>query len=87
MKTREIRSFEEVDISELRQPIICVYRYPEDYRNKCVARIFDGVRPTNIVITRNTVEQIREDIKKCFPAMLPFARCKEDCKSIVESWI
>lgn len=66
MKTREIRSFEEVDISELRQPIICVYRYPEDYRNKCVARIFDGVRPTNIVITRNTVEQIREDIKKMF---------------------
>lgn len=87
MKTKEVKSFAEVDTSELKQPIICVYKHPEDYPDKCVARIFDGVRPTNIAITRKTVKEIREDITKNFPAMLPFARCKEDNKSIVESWI
>lgn len=87
MKTKEVRSFAEVDTSELRQPIICVYRHPDDYPDKCVARIFDGTKPTNIAIIRNTVDGIRADIKKCFPAMLPFARCIEDPKSIVESWI
>lgn len=87
MKTKEIRSFAEVDISELKQPVICVYKHPDDYPNKCVARIFDGTKPTNTVITRNTVDEIREDISKHFPAMLPFKRWKEDHKSVVESWI
>lgn len=87
MKTTEVKSFSEVDVSDLKQLIICVYKGPEDYPDKCVARIFDGVRPTNIVITRETVEEIREDIAKNFPDKIPFARCREDCKSIVESWI
>lgn len=29
MKTKEVKSFSEVDISELRQPSVCVYRHPE----------------------------------------------------------
>ena len=87
MKTIEIRSFAEVDTSELGQPIICVFKHPGDYPDKCVARIFDGAKPTNIAITRNAVDEIREDITKCFPTMLPFDRCKEDHKSVVESWI
>lgn len=87
MKTKEVRSFTEVDTSDLRQPIICVFRRPKDYPNKCVARLFDGTKPTNTVITRDTVDEIREDIVRCFPDKLPFARCKEDHKSVVESWI
>lgn len=69
------------------QPIICVFNRPDDYPDKCVARLFEGTAPTNIIITRNTVEEIREDITKCFPAMLPFGRNREDHKSVVESWI
>lgn len=87
MKTVEVRSFAEVDISELRQPIICVFKHPDDYPDKCVARIFDGAKPTNIAITRNTVDEIREDIVRRFPDKLPFARSKGEHKSIVESWI
>lgn len=87
MKTIEARSFSEVDTSELKLPVICVYRYPADYPEKCVARIFDGPKPTNVVITRETIEEIREDIAKNFPDKIPFARCREDCKSIVESWV
>ena len=87
MKAKEVKSFAEVDTSDLRQPIICVFRNPKDYPDKCVARIFDGTKPTNIVITRDTVDEIREDIVRRFPDKLPFARCKEDNKSVVESWI
>lgn len=87
MKTTEVKSFTEIDTSELRQPIICVFNKPDDYPDKYVARLFEGTAPTNIIITRDTVEEIREDIKRRFPAMLPFARSKEDYKSVVESWI
>jgi hypothetical protein len=64
-----------------------VFNKPDDYPDKYVARLFEGTAPTNIIITRNTVEEIREDITRRFPAMLPFARSKEDHKSVVESWI
>ena len=87
MKTTEVKSFTEIDTSELKQPIICVFNKPVDYPDKYVARLFEGTAPTNIIITRNTVEEIREDITRRFPAMLPFARSKEDHKSVVESWI
>lgn len=87
MRTTEVKSFYEVDVSDLKQMIICVYKGPEDYPDKCVARIFDGTKPTNIVIIRESVEEIREDIIKRFPDKIPFARCKGDCKSIVESWV
>lgn len=87
MKTTEVKSFADVDISVLKQPIICVFNRPDDYPDKCVARLFERTAPTNIIITRSTVEEIREDITKCFPAMLPFGRDREDHKSVVESWI
>ena len=87
MKTVEVKSFSQVDTSGLEQPIICVYSHPADYPDKCVARIFDGTEPTNTVITRENVEEIREDITKSFPDKIPFARCKKDIKSVVESWI
>lgn len=87
MKTREVRSFTEIDIREILIPCIGVYNRPSDYPDKCVVRLFDGTKQTNIIITRNTVEEIREDITKRFPDMLPFARDKEDCKCVVETWI
>lgn len=31
MKTTEVKSFTEIDTSELKQPIICVFNKPDDY--------------------------------------------------------
>lgn len=87
MKTIEVKSFTEVDTSKLKLPIICVFNHTRDYPDKCVARLFEGTVPTNIIITRNNVKEIREDIIKRFPAMTPFARSKEDHESVVETWI
>ncbi len=87
MKTKEVKSFSKVDTRGLKYPIICVYSHPADYPDKCVARIFDGATPTDTVITRDTVDELREDISKRFPDKLPFAADQEDCKSVVETWI
>lgn len=87
MKTKEVKSFAQVDIRELRQAIICVYKNPEDFPDKCVARIFEGGKPTNIIITRETVDELRKDIKAAFPYMIPIPRSAADYKSFVESWI
>lgn len=81
MKTTEVKSFADVDTSELKQPIICVFNKPDDYPDKYVARLFEGTAPTNIIITRNTVEEIREDITRRFPAMLPFAETRKTIKA------
>lgn len=87
MRTKEVKSFSDVDTSGMKQPIVCVYSHPADFPEKCVARIFDGTTPTDTIITRDTVDELREDISKRFPDMLPFARCQGDYKSVVESWI
>lgn len=87
VETKEVRSFQDLNTGGLKQPIICVYSSPQDYPDKFVARIFDGTKPTNVAIIKETIEEIREDIIENFPDKIPFARCKEDCKSIVESWI
>lgn len=87
METKEVKSFTQVDIRELRQAIICVYKNPEDYPDKCVARIFEGEKPTNIIITRETIDELRKDIKEAFPYMFPIPRSATDFKSVVESWI
>ena len=42
MKTTEVKSFADVDTSELKQPIICVFNKPDDYPDKYVARLFEG---------------------------------------------
>lgn len=44
--------------------MIAVYKNPEDYPNYCVARVFDLERPTNIVIIKKTVREIKEDIEQ-----------------------
>lgn len=41
MKTTEVKSFADVDTSELKQPIICVFNKPDDYPDKYVARLFE----------------------------------------------
>lgn len=83
----EVASFAGVDISDLKIAIIAVYAHPEDYPNKCVARIYDVDRATNTVLVRDNVPEIREDIAQAFPDKVRFPRGAEDVKSLVEAWL
>ncbi|MDE7326286.1 MAG: hypothetical protein K2N63_08435 [Lachnospiraceae bacterium] len=53
----------QVDFSELNFPLVTIYERPLDFPDAFVARVWDGkgAKPTNIVIKRSTVQEIRED--------------------------
>lgn len=84
-KDRIVQSFREVDLSELRMPVIAVYNHPEDYSNRCVARVYDTDKPTNIVLAKETVEEIEKDIRTNTTFTF-FQRGAEDVKSLVGIW-
>ena len=88
-KNNEIQanSFMEVDIQNLICPIIAIYIKPDDYPDKVVARVFDMEIPTNIIVIRDTLEELREDIQEAYPWMLRFDRAKNDVLCIAETWL
>lgn len=82
-----IRTFGNADLSGITMPMIAVYRNPADYPGWFVARVFDHGQPLNIHIRRRKIEEIRADIIKAFPGMIPFAPGAEDDSCIVETWV
>ena len=65
MKDKRAESIGEVDLSELKFPIIAIYRHPADYPNKYVARVFDITRPTDTVVVKDSCRSC----KKISPGM------------------
>jgi len=86
-KTIELNSFQQADISDLICPIVAIYINPVDYPTAAVARLFDLEHPTNVILIRNTIEELREDIIASFPSMVRFDRAKNDALSTTETWI
>lgn len=86
-RTIEVETLMNVDISSLKMVIIAVYEHPDDYPDKCVARIYDIDRPTNIVILKDNIMELQQDIRKAFPDKHPFPRGSEDVKCLIEAWI
>lgn len=80
-----VTSIHQIDISDLRFPIIAAYEHPDDYPDKCVARIFDLDRTTDTVILKDTMEELHEDIRSRFPAVF-FKATEYDLPSIRGCW-
>lgn len=85
-KDHIIGSIKNVDMSDLRIAVIAVYESPEDYPGKYVARVFDVDMPTNVVMVRDTLEEIQGDIRKN-TAKEFFRRGKEDVPCMIGAWI
>lgn len=81
-----VDSFKIVDISDLEVPMVNMYKQPDDYNDKYVARIYDLIRPTNTIILRDTFEELEEDIKKSFDALFYVKRTDDDDLSLIGSW-
>ena len=82
-------SFLNVDASELLLPAVVIYKHPDDmpqYKYVCRLREIAKDLPTNIVITRNSLEECRNDIMSAFPYMTVFPRDKTDLPNVVETW-
>ena len=42
----------------MKVPFIAVYKHPEDFPDKCVARIYELDKPTDTLMVKDTVEEI-----------------------------
>lgn len=81
-----VTSIHQIDLTDLKFPIIAAYEHPDDYPDKCVARIFDLDRTTDTVILKDTMEELHEDIRSCFPTVF-FKATEYDLPSIRGYWI
>lgn len=77
----------QVDFSELKFPLVTIYEKPLDFPDDFVARVWEGkgAKPTNIMIRRFTVQEVREDIMAAGFTTV-FARTEDDDPYIVETW-
>jgi hypothetical protein len=79
-----VKNFNKIKGNNIRLPIIIVYDRPVDYPQFCVARIFDVDKPTDMIMLKDNLEQLR----KFKPNNMGiYNRSKDDDKRIVETWI
>ena len=58
---KRVESVKEIDFSGLKVPFIAVYQHPEDFPEKCVARIYELDKPTDTLMIKDTLEEIETD--------------------------
>ncbi|MDU9693968.1 hypothetical protein WKH56_08760 [Priestia sp. SB1] len=84
MKQHILDNFTNVDMRGLQMPVIAVFYNTLDIPNKYAARLLDLNRPTNVVVIKNTLEEIRNVI----PAGLTrINRQPDEHPTIVETWL
>lgn len=83
---QQVHTFAMVDLSDIRFPIIAIYEKPRDYPEWFVARVWNDKNPTDTIMLKRDLCEIREDIKKNFPWMVRLMRAKNDDPCIVETW-
>lgn len=86
MQEKKVASIREVDFSGLKVPFIAVYKSPEDFPGKCVARIYELDKPTDTLMIKETLTEIEEDIKK-YTGMRFFPKWDGDVPSLVGVWM
>lgn len=64
--------------------VIAIYNKPDDFPTGYIARLFDGMEPTEKVVTGETLESVRGKIPKGY---IRIPGDKKDVGSLVESWI
>ena len=86
MQEKRPETTKEIDFSGLNVPFIAVYSHPEDFPNKCVARVYELDKPTDTIMLKDTVKEIEEDIKK-HTSMIFLPPGPEDVPSLVGVWM
>ncbi len=83
-----VESLVQVDFSDLQLPAIVVYKNPKDCPDAYIARAWEGAMtlPTDIFIKRETLQEIRKDIKAA-GFSIRFTRQQGDDPVIVETWV
>lgn len=70
--------------NEFKMPIIVIYEKPKDYPNHYIARVWDADKPTNAVMIRDSLEEIRSEMPCSF---VKVNRFDKDDNCIIEVWV
>lgn len=65
-------------------PLIMVYKDPEDYPGKFVARLYNGRQGTHLIALADTLEEIRGAKPDC---MSIIKRLESDPDKVAETWL
>ena len=86
MQDKIVEKITQVDYTKIEVPMYAVYRNPANYPGKYVARLYDVDKPTNIVIIKDTLEEMQEyfDQKTSF---IYFRRGAGDVPELVGVWV
>lgn len=91
MKDKIVKTLKQVDMAELRMPVIAVYDINQkEYPGKYVARVFDADKPTNAVIVTDDLGKLRDCIEENMPGELTGAflsRGADDDPSLIGCYI
>ena len=85
--SKQINSFKEADLTGISLPSIVIYKNPKDYPEECVARIWSLDKPTNIIMLRNTVEELMAEAREEYPDAYFIPPCDADDEKIVGTYI
>lgn len=55
-----VEAIDQIDMSDLELPSFAIYKNPEDYPGKTVARLFEKDCPTDVVIIRKDVRELHQ---------------------------
>ncbi|MFD3445572.1 hypothetical protein ACFDTO_13320 [Microbacteriaceae bacterium 4G12] len=84
MENTVLDTFIGVYFGELELPFITVYQNPTDFKETYVARLFNLQQPTEYVVAKNSLAEIRNAIPDSFRKI---DRSPEDDPAIVEIWL
>lgn len=78
----------DLNLIGIKMPVIALYEYPVDFPTKCVARLFDGPKPTGQIIIRDCTWALQFDISCQLGGTVTwFERCEEDDEKLVGCFI
>lgn len=83
MIDKQVRSAAEIDFSGLIFPVIYVYRSSKEYPGCYVARLFDVGKPTNIILVRESLQELQQDIKE----HTDMTFMENHCRTWIGEWI
>ena len=81
-----VTSIQEINLEDIRFPIIAVFEHPEDYPTKSVGIIFELTKPTDTVIVKDTLEELQKDIQTHWIGIF-FRRTEFDVPSMKGCWV
>ena len=84
----EVESMKDVDFSDMTAPGVVIYFDTADFPRTFVARLWEFAKgkPTNTIIIRNSLAEIKEDLTAAgFNLLAP--RSEHDDPVIVETWL